>query len=95
MQEQVNRQVILASHPSGYPTEDNFRIMEAVIPVPAEGQVLIRTMWLSLDPYMRGRMRETVPHAIGQPMPGGTVGKVVVSRRTDMPVGLIVEAPAG
>ncbi len=95
MQEQVNRQIILASHPSGYPTEDSFRMVEAAVPVPEDRQVLVRTMWLSLDPYMRSRMRETVPHAIGQPMPGSTVGKVVVSRRSDTPVGLIVEAPAG
>ena len=95
MQEQVNRQIILANHPIGYPTEDDFRMVGTAVPAPEEGQVLIRTMWLSLDPYMRGRMRETAPNAIEQPMPGGTVGKVVVSRRADTPVGLIVEAPAG
>jgi NADPH-dependent curcumin reductase CurA len=97
--EEVNRQVVLASRPSGYPTEDNFRVMEAAVPELREGQVLVRTLWLSLDPYMRGRMGDgpsyAAPHPIGQTMPGATVGKVVASRRADTPVGLMVEAPTG
>ena len=91
MQEQVNRQVILASHPSGYPTEDNFRIMEAVIPVPAEGQVLIRTMWLSLDPYMRGRMNQGASYAkgvnLGEVMTAQTVGQVASSKHNQFAEG--------
>lgn len=97
--EQINRQVVLANRPSGYPTEDDFRVMDAAVPELKEGQVLVRTLWLSLDPYMRGRMSEgpsyAAPHPIGQTMPEATVGKVVATRRTDTPVGLMVEAPTG
>lgn len=53
---QVNRRVVLASRPHGAPVEANFRIEQSPIPQPAEGQVLLRTVYLSLDPYMRGRM---------------------------------------
>ena len=97
--EQVNRQVILNSRPQGYPTNDNFKILEGEIPVPADGQVLVRTIWLSVDPYMRGRMSDapsyTPPHPVGRAMPGGTVGKVVVSRNSAFPVGTLVEVAAG
>lgn len=55
---QVNRRVVLASRPHGAPVEANFRIEQSPIPQPAEGQVLLRTVYLSLDPYMRGRMRD-------------------------------------
>ena len=97
--EQVNRQVILNSRPQGYPTGENFKIVEGDIPVPGEGQVLVRTLWLSVDPYMRGRMSDapsyTPPHPVGKTMPGGTVGKIVVSRNASFPVGTFVEVGAG
>ena len=55
----TNRQVLLASRPQGAVTEDNFRIVEAPLPRrPADGEVLVRNEWLSLDPYMRGRMND-------------------------------------
>ena len=97
--EQVNRQVILNSRPQGYPTDDNFKMLEGEIPVPGDGQVLVRTIWLSVDPYMRGRMSDapsyTPPHPVGRAMPGGAVGKVVVSRNSAFPVGTLVEVAAG
>ena len=97
--ERINRQVILRSRPQGYPTGDNFEIIEAEIPVPGEGEVLVRTLWLSVDPYMRGRISDapsyTPPHPVGRTMPGGTVGKVVVSRNNAFPVGTFVEVSAG
>lgn len=53
-----NRRWVLASRPHCAPVADNFRLEEQPIPAPAEGQVLLRTVWLSLDPYMRGRMSD-------------------------------------
>ena len=79
-----NRRVLLASRPSGWVTEDNFRVEEAPLPEPAQGEVLVKNLWLSLDPYMRGRMNEGKSYAarqeIGEVMIGGTVGEVVESR---------------
>src|SRR5215471_6980627 len=79
-----NRQVLLASRPQGPVTEQNFRIVDAPMPAPAEGEVLIRNEWLSLDPYMRGRMSDAksyVPPAkLDEPMTGQTVGEVQESR---------------
>jgi len=80
----VNRRVLLASRPVGAVTEENFRIVDAPLPVPGEGEVLVRNEWLSLDPYMRGRMNEAKSYApsvgIGEVMVGQTAGEVVVSR---------------
>jgi NADPH-dependent curcumin reductase len=79
-------------------TEDNFMLVEAPLPTPAEGQVLVRNHWLSLDPYMRGRMDEAKSYAkgaeLGQVMVGGTVGEVLESgspklKRGDMVVGAL------
>ena len=80
----LNKRVLLASRPQGAVTPDNFRVDEAPLPQPAEGEVLVRNEWLSLDPYMRGRMSEAksyVPPAeLGAPMVGQTVGEVVESK---------------
>src|SRR6185437_5887017 len=80
----LNRRVVLASRPTGAITRENFRIEEAPIPAPAEGEVLVRNEWLSLDPYMRGRMSDAKsyvpPVAIDAVMVGQTVGEVVDSR---------------
>jgi NADPH-dependent curcumin reductase CurA len=79
-----NRRVLLASRPTGWVGEENFRLEEAPLPAPAEGEVLVRNLWLSLDPYMRGRMSEAKSYvkgvAIGEVMVGQTVGEVVESR---------------
>ena len=80
----LNRQVLLASRPHGPVTEANFRIVEAPVAAPAAGEVLVKNEWLSLDPYMRGRMSEAksyVPPApIGEVMVGQTVGEVIESQ---------------
>jgi NADPH-dependent curcumin reductase len=80
----TNRRVLLKSRPVGEPTPTDFEIVDAPMPAPADGEVLVRTIWLSLDPYMRGRMNDTKSYAasveLGQPMVGGTVGEVVQSR---------------
>lgn len=79
-----NRRVLLNSRPQGEPTDANFAIDEASIPEPKDGEYLSRTIWLSLDPYMRGRMAEAKGYAanvnLGDPMVGGTVGQVVKSK---------------
>jgi NADPH-dependent curcumin reductase CurA len=79
-----NKQVLLASRPQGSVTEENFRIVEAPVAKPAAGEVLVKNEWLSLDPYMRGRMSEAksyVPPApIGEVMVGQTVGEVIESQ---------------
>ena len=81
---QKNRRVLLASRPAGWVSEANFRLEEVPLPAPAEGEVLVKNLWLSLDPYMRGRMNEGKSYAakqeIGEVMIGGTVGEVVESR---------------
>src|SRR5437879_6077030 len=79
-----NRRVVLASRPQGVVSEDNFRIESAPLPKCGDGEVLVRNLWLSLDPYMRGRMSDAKSYAkgvdIGEVMVGQTVGEVVESR---------------
>lgn len=90
-QQRSNRQILLASRPTGEPTVDNFRLVESAVPALAEGQVLVRNHYLSLDPYMRGRMSEGKSYAQPQPlnevMIGGTVGEVVESRNANFKPG--------
>ena len=80
----MNRQITLASRPVGAPTPDNFKLVETAVPTPERGQVLVRALYLSLDPYMRGRMSDAKSYApsvkIGEVMTGGAVGRVVDSR---------------
>jgi NADPH-dependent curcumin reductase len=78
-----NLQVLLASRPTGWVKESDFRIVESDMPKPGDGQVLVKTLYLSLDPYMRGRMNDQRSYAakveIGQVMEGEVVGEVVES----------------
>jgi hypothetical protein len=94
MVESVNRQVLLKSRPQGPPSLDNFELTQAPIPQPGAGELCMRILYLSLDPYMRGRMSDAksyaAPAAIGHPMVGGTVGQVVASRNPNYAVGDIV-----
>jgi NADPH-dependent curcumin reductase CurA len=87
----TNRKVLLASRPQGAVTEDNFRIVDAPLPEPAVGEVLVKNQWLSLDPYMRGRMSDAksyVPPAkLDEVMVGQTVGEVIASRDPTIGVG--------
>ncbi len=80
----MNRQILLASRPHGPVTETNFRLVEQPIPTPGDGEGLVKNEWLSLDPYMRGRMNDVksyVPPAeLDAVMVGQTVGEVVQSR---------------
>ncbi len=94
-----NMQVLLASRPAGWVKESDFRIVETEIPTPGEGQVLVRNLYLSLDPYMRGRMNDQRSYAakveIGQVMTGETVGEVVESRNPKYRAGDIVAGRVG
>lgn len=87
----VNRQVLLVNRPTGEPNEGDFKLVEAPIPEPAARQFLARTTYLSLDPYMRGRMRAGVSYAqpaeLGKPMVGGTVSQVARCNHPDFAVG--------
>ena len=95
----TNMQVLLASRPVGWVTEENFRIVNTPIPVPAEGQILVRNHYLSLDPYMRGRMNDVKSYAakqeLDQVMVGGTVGEVVESKNPNFKKGDTVQAMYG
>jgi NADPH-dependent curcumin reductase CurA len=81
----------LTSRPTGLPTMDNFALGEAPLPELEEGWVRVENAWLSVDPYMRGRMNDVKsyvpPFALGEPMQGGAVGKVVESRSPKLAVG--------
>ena len=94
-----NRQVLLASRPRGEPTPDDFRLVESEVPEPGPGQVLLRTVYLSLDPYMRGRMNAGPSYAppveVGGVMEGGTVCEVVTSNLPQFRPGDIVLAGTG
>ena len=94
-----NLQVVLASRPEGPVTEKNFRFVESAIPTPDEGEVLVRNLYLSLDPYMRMRMNDGKSYAppvqLGEVMVGGTVGEVVESRDPRFKQGDIVGSRSG
>jgi NADPH-dependent curcumin reductase CurA len=96
----VNRRIVLAARPRGLPTLQDFRLETAEIPKPTEGQVLLRTLYLSLDPYMRGMMNEIPPSysrsvQLGEPLAGGTVNRVVASGHPKFRAGDLVLGSAG
>lgn len=95
----MNTRILLANRPEGAVSESDFRIEQAPIPVPGDGEVLVRNLWLSVDPYMRGRMSTArsyaTPVEIGDVMVGGTVGEVIDSRSPDMEAGAIVVGMLG
>src|SRR5215470_17560701 len=83
MSNQKNREIRLKSRPVGVPTAANFEIAETAVPTPASGQVLVHNIYMSVDPYMRGRMIDrqsyVPPFQIGEVMQGGAIGQVVTS----------------
>src|SRR4051812_17471833 len=94
-----NRQILLASRPGGEPTPDNFRLAEADVPRPGPGRMLLRTIYLSLDPYMRGRMNAGRSYArpveVGEVMEGRSVCEVVESNLEGYQAGDVAFAPTG
>jgi NADPH-dependent curcumin reductase len=95
----TQRRIVLARRPPGEPAESDFRIEEVPVPEPGPGQFVVRGIYLSLDPYMRGRMRDaksySAPVAIGEVMTAGMVGEVVKSNHPGFKVGDIVEDTLG
>jgi NADPH-dependent curcumin reductase CurA len=95
----TNRRIVLASRPDGEPNESNFRLEAVNTGQPAEGEVLLRTLYLSIDPYMRGRMSDApsyaAPVGIGEVMVGSTVAEVVESRAAALEPGDFVNAFSG
>lgn len=95
----MNRQITLASRPKGFPVPDDFALVETPIPQPGAGEVLSRTLFMSVDPYMRGRMNDRASYAanvqIGDVMVGSTVGEVVASNDPNFAEGDIVHAQIG
>ncbi|HEV8584177.1 MAG TPA: NADP-dependent oxidoreductase [Methylomirabilota bacterium] len=95
----TNRRVLLKQRPVGEPKPTDFEIADAPVPTLNDGEILVRTIWLSLDPYMRGRMNDvksySAPVELGQPMVGGTVGEVVESRDAAFTPGDIVLSYGG
>ncbi|MEW2382096.1 NADP-dependent oxidoreductase [Micromonospora sp. NPDC047707] len=79
----TNREIHLAARPQGWPTEDTFRLVTTDVPTPGPGQIVVRNTYLSVDPYMRGRMNDVksyvAPFALDAPLDGGAVGEVVAS----------------
>jgi hypothetical protein len=89
----------LKSRPSGMPTPDNFQLEEFALPPLGDGQVRVRNLWLSVDPYMRGRMNDVKsyvpPFQLGEPMDGGAIGEVVESKAEGLGPGDLVQHMAG
>ena len=95
----TNRQITLASRPAGFPSPSDFQLVESPIPDPREGQVLVRSAFISVDPYQRGRMADRAsyadPNPVGAVVQGGAVGRVVQSRHDGISEGDYVVAHTG
>jgi NADPH-dependent curcumin reductase CurA len=95
----TSREIRLASRPVGVPTTAHFSLAELELPAVGEGQVLVRNLYMSVDPYMRGRMNDVKsyvpPFQIGAPLEGGAIGEVMESRVPDVTPGAIVQSNRG
>ncbi len=95
----MNRQILLAARPVGFPKDSDFNLVESPVPNPGEGQILVRSIYLSVDPYMRGRMNDVKSYAapvpIGGVMGGGVVARVERSNNPAFKGGDIVEGMFG
>lgn len=95
----TTREIQLAARPDGVPTAANFALVERVVPELAPDQILVRNTWMSVDPYMRGRMDDKEsyipPFQLGEALEGSAVGEVIESRSAAIPVGAIVSHFAG
>jgi len=94
-----NRQIVLAARPDGWVKESDFRLVETAAPAPQEGEVLLKSLYLSLDPYMRGAMNEKRPYGkpvnIGDVMVGETISEIVESKNPGFKTGETVSSYAG
>ena len=95
----MNRQITLASRPVGYPKESDFNLVEVPIPEPKDGQVLLKTIYLSVDPYMRGRINASKSYAanveIDEVMVGGVIAEVAATKHPNFQIGDVVNANIG
>lgn len=95
----TNKRILLASRPKGWVEPSNFRLVEESVPVPGDNQILVRNLYLSVDPYMRGRMNDAKsylpPFQIDQVLVGGVVGQVEISRNPKFKVGDYVSGRLG
>jgi NADPH:quinone reductase len=96
---ETNRKITLAARPAGMPKEADFALVESPVPQPAQGEILVGMLYVSVDPYMRGRMNNVKSYAppveIGGMMGGGAVGKVIASKSPEFQVGDLVEGYFG
>ena len=94
-----NKEIRLASRPTGMPTLENFQFVDTEVPKPAEGEVLARLLYISVDPYLRGRMREgrsyVPPFEVGQAIQSGAVGEVIESKSPNFEAGDVVTGMFG
>ena len=94
-----SRQVLLAARPAGTPRPSDFRLVDVDVPEPGPGEILVRNIYMSVDPYMRGRMNEKQSYAqawqVGQPADGRAVGEVVKSQNPRLAVGAVVVSNLG
>jgi NADPH-dependent curcumin reductase CurA len=92
---QTNKQITLAARPTGCPKESDFKLIETPVPQPGPGEILVRMLYVSVDPYMRGRMNDVKSYAppvqIGAVMGGGAIGKVITSQNPEFAAGDFVE----
>ncbi|HSB10667.1 MAG TPA: NADP-dependent oxidoreductase [Blastocatellia bacterium] len=95
----MNKQILLAARPVGFPKDSDFDLVEVPVPIPADGQFIVRSIYVSVDPYMRGRMNDVksyaAPVAIGGLMGGGAVGRVLESKNANFKEGDVVEGLFG
>src|SRR5512147_1760870 len=95
----TSREIRLKRYPTGTPTEADFELATVDVPAPGDGEVLVQNLWMSVDPYMRGRMtgqNTYVPgFAIGRPLEGAAVGRIIASRHPDLREGDHVVNPLG
>ena len=99
MAERINKRITLKSRPHGMPEDENYDIQQVAAEKPGDDEMLLKTLWLSLDPYMRGRMNDAKSYAkpldIGEVITAGVVSQVVESNAADYPVGTIVTGMYG
>lgn len=95
----TSREIRLKSRPVGTPVADNFELATVELPAPGAGEVQVRNHWMTVDPYMRGRMNDvksyTPPFALGEAMQGGAVGEVIASNDPSLKVGDLVQSMFG
>jgi NADPH-dependent curcumin reductase CurA len=95
----ISREIRLKSRPVGAPTAANFELASVELPAPGPGEVQVRNLWMSVDPYMRGRMNDTrsyiAPFQIGEALQGGAIGEVVASNDPSLKIGDVVQTMLG